>query len=296
MQHAASNTAPRVALVALDLDGVVWRGERLLPQVAEAVDQVIARGLDVRYVTNNSTAHREEVSRRLAGFGLPAGKERVITSGFVTARWLRERLGGGAAVLVVGEAGLRRELEEEGLRPLAASRGLLAGGARGEVQAAGSRVRAVVVGMDRQFCFDSLAAAQHALQQEDVLFVATNTDSTFPTAEGFLPGAGAMVAAVATAAGRQPVVMGKPGLALAAALARVSGVAPERTLFVGDRLSTDVAMGRAAGMLTALVLSGVTSAEQLREDLGRAPAGSAPDYVLEGLGDLPGLLADLGIH
>ena len=204
-------------LVALDLDGVVWRGLELLPGAREALAEVVARGLDLRYVTNNSTLHRAEVADRLAGYGLPAGPERVITSGSVTAHWLKGRLPAGATVLVVGEEGLLRELREAGLVPVRAGLDALDASGEREEWAGGERghVQAVVVGMDRSFCYASLAAAQAALSQEEVLFVATNRDNTFPAAQGLLPGAGAIVAAVAAAAGREPVVMGKPSSAMA---------------------------------------------------------------------------------
>jgi ribonucleotide monophosphatase NagD (HAD superfamily) len=135
--------------------------------------------------------------------------------------------------------------------------------------------------------------------------VATNLDPTFPTPEGLIPGAGAIVAAVATAAQSQPVLMGKPGLALAEILASITGTPSSETLFVGDRLDTDIAMGRAAGMITALVMTGVTSladlekarAENATGDTGSAKgetdaAGGAalPDYVLADLGELSALL------
>ncbi len=265
-----------IRLVAVDLDGVVWRGREVLPGAVEALTAVVRRGLDLRYVSNNSTAHRETVSERLAGLGLPAGGDRVLTSGFVTGRWLRGRLPKGAPVLVVGEAGLMRELAEAGLAPT-------------HTGAGGGTPAAVVVGMDRGFSYRALAEAQAAVLA-GALFVATNQDATFPTATGLLPGAGSIVAAVATAAGREPLVMGKPGLALAETLAGVTGVPPAQTLFVGDRLSTDIAMGRQAGMATVLVLTGVTSAA----DLERARAGGEgvvlPDHVLGSLAELPGLL------
>lgn len=290
-----------IRLVALDLDGVCWRGSELLPGVADALAEVVRRGLDLRYVTNNSTAHRAAVSQRLARFGLPCGPERVLTSGFVTARWLRARLPEGAPVLVVGEAGLLQELAEAGLAPyrvgeegasgggLSDSGGLGAGPA-GETPA-GETPAAVVVGMDRHFSFESLAQAQAAVRA-GALFVATNRDATFPTPTGLLPGAGAVVAAVATAAGQEPVVMGKPGLALAEALADLTGVPAAQTLLVGDRLSTDIAMGRRAGMVTALVLTGVTSGVDL-ERATTAGEPDLPDYVLSGLAELPGLLDSL---
>ena len=97
--------------------------------------------------------------------------------------------------------------------------------------------------MDRSFSYETLAAAQKAIMS-GALFVATNRDATFPTPDGLTPGSGAIVAAVATAAEPEPVLMGKPGLALAETLAAVTGVRRLETLFVGDSLSTDIAMGQ----------------------------------------------------
>lgn len=279
-----------IRAVALDLDGVVWRGSQVLPGVGEALEDALRRGLDLRYVSNNSTAHRETVSERLAGMGLPAGAERVLTSAFVTGRWLRDRLPLGSLVMVVGESGLMRELREAGLAPRHA--GAVSEGVSAAPAPAGSTPAAppaaVVVGMDRSFSYRALAAAQQALMG-GALFVATNRDATFPTPDGLAPGAGSMVAAVATAAHREPVLMGKPGLALADALAAVTGVPPAETLFVGDRLSTDIAMGREAGMVTVLVLTGITSETDL-ERARASGAGALPDHVLPELADLPRLL------
>ena len=270
-------------LVALDLDGVVWRGEELLPGAGEALADVVGRGLDLRYVSNNSTAHRETVSERLAAAGLPAGPERVLTSGFACGRWLRERLPEGSRVMVVGEEGLLRELQEAGL---AAKHALGVAGKADAVPAA------VVVGMDRSFTYRSLAAAQAAVLA-GALYVATNDDATFPTTDGLAPGAGAIVAAINASTQREPVLVGKPGLALAEVLATVTGIPAEETLFVGDRLTTDVAMAKEAGMTAALVLTGVTT----EEDLWRAEITREwvlPDHVLGSLEELPGLLDLLG--
>jgi phosphoglycolate/pyridoxal phosphate phosphatase family enzyme len=274
----------RIRLVAVDLDGVVWLGGTVLPDAPRALADVVERGLDLRYVSNNSTAHREAVSERLAAAGLPAGAGRVLTSGFVTARWLRDRLPEGAPVLVVGESGLLQELAEVGLAPIRAGNEPAA--------PAGAPYRAVVVGMDRSFDFKALTRAQAALIA-GALFVGTNPDPTFPTPTGLLPGAGSVVAAVATAAQREPVFMGKPGLGLAEVLATETGVPAEETLFIGDRLSTDIGMGCRAGMVTALVLTGVTSPADL--DRARADGSDAlPDHVLSTLADLPPLLDSLG--
>jgi len=279
---ALAGLGPRagIKLVALDLDGVVYRGGMVLPGAREALEDVVRRGLDLRYVSNNSTAHRETVSERLTGMGLPAGADRVLTSGFVAGRWLRARLPEGTPVMVMGEEGLLRELREAGLAAYHV------GGAAAVAPAA-----AVVVGMDRSLSFQTLAQAQAAIRS-GALFVATNPDPTFPTPDGLVPGAGALVAAVATAAETEPVFMGKPGLALAEILATVTGVPSRETLFVGDRLSTDIAMGEDAGMITALVLTGVTSEADLER--ARGEAGSVlPDHVLADLRELPDLLDSL---
>lgn len=270
-----------IRLVALDLDGVVWRGGAVLPGVPQALADVLRRDLGLRYVSNNSTAHREVVSERLTAMGVPAGAERVLTSGFVTGLWLRERLAAGSAVLVMGEAGLVRELREAGLSARHA----------GGHEAGGPRPAAVVVGMDRSISFDSLTSVQAAIRS-GALFLATNRDPTFPTPDGVVPGAGAIVAAVATAAQKEPVLMGKPSLALAEALAAVTGVAARQTLFVGDRLDTDIAMGREAGMITALVLTGVSTEADV--EMAREGAGPVPDHILSDLTELPALLDRLG--
>ena len=281
-------TQPR--LVALDLDGVVWRGPEMVPGASEALQEAIGRGLDLRYVSNNSTTHREQVSERLESAGLPAGIERVLTSGFVCGAWLQDRIPKGSLVLVVGEGGLIRELQEAGFEATHVSKDSTssssAAGRAGEAAA-------VVVGIDRDFDFKTLAAAQTAIMA-GALYLATNTDATFPTPDGLAPGAGSLVAAVSTAAEREPVVVGKPSLTLADTLAAVTGVPAAETLFVGDRLSTDIAMAKAAGMIAALTMTGVTT----DEDLWRAEITGEwvlPDHVLDSLADLPGLLDELGV-
>ena len=281
-----SEPAETPRLVALDLDGVVWRGSEVLPGAKEALEDALRRGLDLRYVSNNSTAHRQTVSERLEAAALPAGVDRVFTSGFACGSWLKQRAAEGSPVMVVGEQGLVRELREAGFDAFHVMETRERPGKPEQVAAA------VVVGMDRTFTYQSLAAAQAALG-EGALFLATNTDATFPTPDGLAPGAGSLVAAVAAAAECEPTLVGKPGLALAETLATVTGIPASETLFVGDRLSTDIAMAKEAGMVAALTLTGVTT----DEDLWRAEITGEwilPDHVLDSLADLPGLLDQLG--
>lgn len=252
-------------MVAFDLDGVIWRGEDPLPGVRTVVPDVLRRGLVLRYVSNNSTAHRRTYSERLERLGLPAGCERVLATGFITGRWLRTRLPASAPVMVIGESGLLEELSEAGLDPHHA---------RLPWPDHLDPPAAVIVGLDRHVDFQTLTVA-HAAVRAGALFVATNQDPTLPTSDGESLGAGAIVAAVATATGIPPVLMGKPGLALAEVLAASTAIPAEETLFVGDRLSTDIVMGEAAGMTTVLVMTGVTTPEELAEVRRRAEAARA---------------------
>lgn len=284
---------PALKLVAFDLDGVLYRGKMVLPGARAALDDVLARGLLVRYVTNNATMHRSAVAARLEGMGLPATEEQVLTSASATASWLRGRLGLGARVLALGEEGLLRELREGGLEVHSAVE--LAAAAVGSGPAAASaaarsaeelRVEAAVAGLCRSLSYEALAATQAAIMG-GALFVATNPDATYPAEGHLLPGAGSIVAAVAMASGTEPVVIGKPGLGLAQALEATTGVPAGATLFIGDRLDTDIDMGRRAGMRTALVLTGVST----RGDV--EATGTVPDHVLESLAELAPLLDDL---
>lgn len=291
------------AMVAFDIDGVILRGGSLLPGAPRAIDDVLARGLLLRFVTNNSTRHRSEVAAKLGGLGLPVQANMVLTSAVATAAWLAERLDPGARVLVVGGLGLLRELAEVGLDPVLArgpaAEPVSAGGpgpdpaqAEGTVPEPGASEEspsavvpaAVAVGLDVDFDYQTLATAQAALLS-DALFVATNTDATFPVEGRLLPGGGAIVAALAAASGREPVVIGKPESGLADALVAEAGGRAGAILFVGDKLSTDIEMASRAGMRSALVLTGVTKRSELQTQ-----GALRPDFVLETLEELPSLL------
>ncbi len=295
-------------LVAFDMDGVIYRGATLLPQVGPALQGVLDRGLLLRYVTNNSSQHRSTVAVRLAGFGLPSSPDMILTSGAAAALWMVEQVGRGSEVLVIGGDGLVEELREVGLSPLhavhmlAEANGGVAAlpGSPESVEAAmhvthaltAAPPAAVVVGLDRSFTYGTLCLGQAAVMA-GALFVATNTDSTFPAEGRLLPGGGSLVAAVATASGRQPVVIGKPEREMADQLARSAGVEAREVLFVGDRLDTDIRWARRAGMHSALVLTGVSQAADVERARHEGREEDVPEYVLRDLSELAGLLDGL---
>lgn len=280
-QTASGAPEPLLELVAFDLDGVIYRGSEVLPGAAEALQAVTERGLTLRFVTNNSTLHRSAVAARLNGMGLPATPEQVLGSAAATAAWLEDHVPPGSHVLALGEAGLLQELREAGFRARHVLPQLDLD--LPQLPLGDGPVQAVVVGLDRALTYASLASALQPIL-EGALFVATNLDTTFPAEGRLLPGGGSIVAAVAAAAGREPVVIGKPGLGMAEALAHTTGVGYRSMLLVGDRLDTDIEMGLRVGMRTALVLTGVTQADEL------ARSDRRPEFVLPDLHELSRLL------
>lgn len=252
---------PKVA--ALDLDGVLWRGRAPLPGAAEAVGELQAAGVEVVFVTNNSAPLVADHEARLAALGVDAAG-RVLTSPMAAATLLAP----GERVLVAGGPGVLEAVRAAGAEPVTY-----------EEAGAGAPVDAVVVGLHRDFDWQRLRIASGAVR-DGARFVATNTDATFPTPDGLVPGAGAIVAAVATAAGRAPQVAGKPHPPMARLLTQRCGT---DGLVVGDRPDTDGALARACGWRFGLVLSGVTTEADL-------PVEPAPDLVAADLPELAGRL------
>ena len=264
-------TEPRAVLppdvvVCCDLDGVVWRGETPIAGSADAVAQLRAAGRRVVFTTNNSSIPVGGYVERLAKFGIPTVADDVCTSAQAAAALVASKLAPGATVLAYAGPGVVEALVASGLRVVSA----------GEVDA-------VVVGFHRDFDFDGLTAAADAARGS-ALFVATNLDPTYPIDGGLVPGAGALAAAVATAAGRAPEVAGKPERPMADLVrARVGS----EGVVIGDRPSTDGAFAAALGWPFALVLSGVAGAGG-EEDVPDPP----PPYVAEDLARLAPLILE----
>jgi 4-nitrophenyl phosphatase len=252
---------------AIDLDGVVWLSHEPIGGSVQAIERLRRGGRPVVFVTNDPRSTRDELARKLAAIGAPSDAAQILTSASATAQSLAAAAP-GARVLAVGTESLRRELAECGLEPLAP-------GDPGEVVA-------VVIGGGSRFDYEVLRIAADAVRGGAELW-ATNKDPTYPTAAGLVPGTGAIVAAIETASGVQARNIGKPERALFDAARERLGC--ERPLMIGDSLHSDVAGAAAAGMATALVLTGRDS----REDVGRAP--QAPDLIFASLEELALTLA-----
>ena len=261
--------------VVCDLDGVVYRGHEAVPHAVEALEGLRAAGRGVVYATNNASRTPQEVAAQLASLGLTLTAGDVVTSSQAGATRLAALLPTGAEVLAVGGPGVPDALHEVGLTPVrsdtVAARAAGSGGPGsdgpgddgepgGEVArvagADGAVVAGVLQGYGPTVGWADLAEAAYAVQAGAV-WVATNVDTTLPTARGLAPGNGTLVEAVRQATGVEPLVVGKPHTPLYDLSAQVLGVGPEQTLAIGDRLDTDIAGANAAGMPSLLVLTGV---------------------------------------
>lgn len=237
----------------LDLDGVVWLADQPIAGAAEAVAALREAGETVGFVTNNSYPRVAEVEQKLAAHGIPA-EGAVVTSAMAAASLVEP----GERVLVCGGPGVVEAVE-----------------ARGADVVTQGPADVVMVGFHRDFDWDRMRVASTAVR-DGARFVATNTDATYPTPDGPVPGAGAIVASVATAAGVEPDVAGKPHEAVAAVVRARFGATGT---MVGDRPETDGLFARTLGYRFSLVLTGVTSEADL-------PVEPEPDDVAASLAEL----------
>lgn len=268
--------ADRFDGLLIDLDGVVWVGREPVPGSVEALQELLAAGKRIVFVTNNPGRLPQAYAERLQGLGVDVGPEQIVTAGMVVARLAGEAAGKNGTAFVLGGTPLKEMVATTGARLL-----------EGEEA---ERADVVVVSGHKGFDYGELRTAKFALDHGARLF-ATSHDPTMPFPGGELPGTGAVLAAVEVASGKQATIGGKPERYLfEMAIDAIRGAlrtdtdrkAPRdgRLAMVGDRISSDIDGGRAAGLETVLVLSGTTS----RAEAEAADPG--PDHVLDDLAAL----------
>lgn len=257
-----------------DLDGTVYLGESALPGTVETIAELRRRGKSVLFVSNKPLEPRSAYAKKLTRLGIPATDDDVITSAYVLARYLAQHEP-ELRYYVVGEANLRAELLEQHLTVVEE---LADQDPKDVIHPEG--IDAVVVAFDRTLDYRKLNTAYQALRK-GARYFATNADNTCPLPGGDVPDAGAILAYMEQLTGRRPeLIAGKPSTVILETALQRLGLPADRCLMAGDRLETDIRMGKEAGMVAAVVLTGVST----REDA--AQASPAPDLVLTGLGEL----------
>jgi glycerol 3-phosphatase-2 len=254
-ESEVGSLARRYDALFVDLDGVVYRGDQLVPGAARVLDEVRRTGTGLLFLTNNSSKTPGQVASKLESMGVRARPQEVLTSAVATAAMLRGEGQDGRSAFVIGERGIREALAEAGVTVL-----------DGEPD----RSDLVVVGWDRSADYAKLRTAA-LLVQRGARLVATNGDLSYPAPDGLWPGAGALLAAVTATTGATPTIVGKPARPLFDAAAQITGAV--RPLVVGDRLDTDIAGAVAMGWDSLLVLTGATRPEDLPQ------AHDLPTYI-----------------
>jgi NagD protein len=244
----------------LDMDGVIYRGNQLVPGAREFIERLQAGGHRFLFLTNNSQRTPRDFPRTLERLGLNVGEEHYFTSALATAAFLQSQKPGGSA-FVIGEAGLTHALYQAGYSITDVNPDY------------------VVLGDTPSYDYAKIVQAVKFVMA-GARFIATNSDVTGPQEEGIHPACGALAAPIERATGRQAYYIGKPNpLMMREALRRLDAHA-EDSVMIGDRMDTDILSGLGAGMHTVLVLTGVTTRADLRK------FSYQPNEVVETLADL----------
>lgn len=265
--HTLHPHAPIRGLI-FDLDGTVFVSDRAIPGAVETIAELRRRNLPIVFISNNSLELPGAYAAKLTRLGIPASPDDVITSGRVLSEYLARRAP-GARVFVIGEPPLREEMRRAGL----------------DLTEEPREIEYVVAAFDRTFDYYKWNVAFQAIKFHGAHFYATNGDRSCPVEGGEIPDCAGIIAALEATTGKPvELVAGKPSpMMIECGVARL-GVPASECLVTGDRLETDMVMGRHAGARTALVLTGVTRRDQL--DTAPAP----PDHVLENITGVIGLL------
>ena len=237
----------KIKSLIVDMDGVLWKSDTPIGNLPAIFELIHNQKIKVAFATNNGTRTPEQYIEKLAGYGVKAQSWQVITSSLAVSFLLNKRFPAGGAIFAVGEDGLMSALHDKGFETLSIDQA--------------EKAQAVVMGIDREISFLKMSEFS-LLLQNNIPFYATNSDKTFPTPRGEIPGAGAWVSVIVTSTGIEPIYAGKPAPYLFDLARERLGTTKEETLVIGDRLETDIAGGQNAGCPVALVLSGVSTREK----------------------------------
>lgn len=243
---------------AIDLDGVVWRGGRVLDGALDGLRAIAATDKPFILLSNNGAYRPADVLERLNGPGVELSAEQVLTSSVVARRWIdKEGLAGVRTFILAGPTVVEQLSDAVEVRPVDP----------------GEQADLVLVGRYEEFNYSRLAVAADSVRA-GATFLCLNRDPVMPVEGGrVVPGTGTILAAMEVASGRQATVLGKPELPMMQAAADLVGT--DGVLMIGDRAESDIAGARAIGWDGALVLTGLSAAGAVKP---------APNYTLSSLG------------
>ncbi|QPG74021.1 hypothetical protein FOA43_001340 [Brettanomyces nanus] len=273
-----------------DCDGVIWLDTTLLPKVLETLDMLRALGKRLIFVTNNSTKTRDEFVAKFASFGLKINREDVFGSSYASAIFAKDilKLPQDQKIWIVGDKGLEKEFKEAGYKTIGGTKmpeldePLDLKNKDDPIYHLDPQVGAAVVGMDTKINYHRLAVTLQYLLKPNVVYIATNIDSTYPANGMVLPGEGTLVQAAAYCSQKKPYSCGKPSKSLIDVIVKTHGIDKNRSIMIGDNLNTDMKFGLDNGLETMLVMTGIGS----EEALNALEETKQPTYFADKLGDL----------
>lgn len=231
------NVLNNITHLIIDMDGVLYRGDRPMPRLVEFFDFLRQRSIIFTLATNNSTRTPQEYVAKLASMGVSISPSEVLNSGQATAHFLANEYPKGTRVHVFGMPSFKKAITDEGF------------------VLADEDVQLVVASMDREITYEKLKRAT-LLLRGGARFIATNLDPTYPCEEGLGPGTGSMIALLETSSDVKAQAVGKPEPTMYQMAMQQMGANPETTAVIGDRADTDILGGRRANLMTICVLSG----------------------------------------
>ncbi|NPV85186.1 MAG: HAD-IIA family hydrolase [Anaerolineae bacterium] len=256
----SATPSAKIEACIIDMDGVLWKQERPLINLSQLLDTLSRKGINFSFATNNATKTAQQYQEKvLRLFGIHIDTWRFITSAEATANYVLQHFPAGAKVYIIGTKELKEALAVNGFE-----------------HAETGHVVAVIAGLDPHLTYEKLRHAT-ILIRNGVPFIGTNPDKTFPSPEGPIPGAGTILAALETASDVSPIIIGKPQPTMFKMAIERMGTEPHKTLVVGDRLDTDILGGINAKCKTALVLTGISTLQ----DIESCPY--KPDFIGESI-------------
>lgn len=268
-----------------DCDGVIWHASTVLEGVREVLYSLKEKGKRIIYVTNNSAKSRATYLKKFQSLDLPATIDDIFSSGVAAAYYAKHFLNmkDDEKIYIVGGQGVAEELTEQGVnwtgsyldnQPITEEEFTT-------IQP-DPKVKAVMFGFDVNINYRKYAKAFTYLNTNpDCKFLATNTDMTYPTKTLSFPGTGTLITALITGTNRQPTILGKPTTNMMDCIIHKFNLDRSRTCMIGDRLITDIAFGMNSNLTTLLVLTGVSTVEDMEKSVD-----IKPNYYISGLGDL----------
>ncbi|MFW6256714.1 MAG: HAD-IIA family hydrolase [Bacillota bacterium] len=254
----------------LDMDGTFYLGEELISGALEFIDILKEKDKKFVFLTNNSSRNSYNYQKKLKKLGLQVPLKKIVTSGQVTADYIKNE-NKEALVYIVGTEKLKNEFTKQGLKV---------------TQNKDDNPDFLVVGFDTSLTYKKLWDA-HDLILAGTDYIATNPDRVCPLAGGAtMPDCGAIIELLKTSTGQKPLVIGKPNTIMVDYISRKLGIARKKMALIGDRLYTDIEMANQADISSVLVLSGETKKKDLQ------PAEQVPDFVYNSIKDIYLSLAD----